>query len=142
MTVYVDSLVEWGAPGEYKGKDAAQAERVGARHGHRWCHMVSDQGPDAPELHVMALGLGLRLSWFQGDHYDLVPSKRAAALALGALEADRAKIVEIFKANRVHRASCKKCGHVVTFRHGQAPATCPACGFNGKAHPNDPLPAL
>jgi hypothetical protein len=122
--IYVDNLIEWGRPGGYPN---AQAERVGARNGHRWCHMVSDLGPDVPELHAMAVRLGLRRSWFQGDHYDLVPGRRSAALALGALEADRAKIVAIFRANRVHRARCKGCGHVETFREAPPP-TCPACG--------------
>lgn len=100
MTVFVDSLIEWGAAGKYRGEHAEQAERVGARHGHRWCHMVSDLGPDVPELHTMAAELRLRRAWFQGDHYDLVPTKRAAALRLGALEADQVKIVAIFRANR------------------------------------------
>ena len=66
-----------------------QARRVGARHGHRWLHMWADK-PE--ELHSMARKLGLRREWFQNHphlpHYDLVPTKRAAALALGATEMD------------------------------------------------------
>lgn len=74
MTVYVDSLFDWSGAG-YHGADAAQAERVGARNGHRWCHMVSDLGPDVLELHAMAAKLGLKRAWFQGDHYDLTPGR-------------------------------------------------------------------
>ena len=52
----------------------------------RWCHMATDG--DLEELHAMARRLGLRRAWFQAypttPHYDLVPSKRALAVRLGA----------------------------------------------------------
>lgn len=47
-----------------------------------WCHLAVD-GSFA-ELHAFAARLGLRRAWFQGDHYDLPPHGRAAAVALGA----------------------------------------------------------
>ncbi len=49
-----------------------------------WCHMATDGGFD--ELHAFAARLGLRRAWFQGDHYDLPPHGRSAAVALGAEE--------------------------------------------------------
>ena len=64
----------------------AQARRVGARHGHQWCHMWSD---DVEALHAMAAAIGMRREWFQDGrfpHYDLVPSRRARAISLGAVE--------------------------------------------------------
>lgn len=68
MTVYVDKLPNgWG---KWSG---------GA-------HMLAS---DLDELHAMAGRIGLRRSWFQGDktfaHYDLTASKRALALAAGAV---------------------------------------------------------
>lgn len=53
------------------------------------CHLLADT---LDELHVMAQSIGLKREWFQdkrsGKHYDLVPSKRAAAVAAGAIELD------------------------------------------------------
>lgn len=49
-----------------------------------WCHMATDGGFD--ELHEFAARLGMRRAWFQRDHYDLPPHRRAAAVALGAEE--------------------------------------------------------
>lgn len=51
------------------------------------CHLATD-GDDLEELHTFAERIGLRRAWFQpksSPHYDLVPSKRAAALAAGAV---------------------------------------------------------
>jgi hypothetical protein len=42
----------------------------------------------------------MRRAWFQGNHYDLVPTKRALAVRLGAIELDRAGSVAIWKAQR------------------------------------------
>lgn len=47
-----------------------------------WCHMVSDTS--ISELHEFAAKIGMKRAWFQGDHYDLVASRRAAAIAAGA----------------------------------------------------------
>lgn len=81
MTVYVD--------------DAYIPARVrnGGRHvTGRWCHLMSDSS-DA-ELHSLVAKIGLRRSWFQHPddpiqlrrHYDVVESRRAAAVAAGAVE--------------------------------------------------------
>ena len=65
--------------------------------GHGWklngrtvesCHMFAD---DLEELHVMAEQIGLKRSWLhissRGlEHYDLVKSKRDAAVKLGVVE--------------------------------------------------------
>ncbi|CAN5387261.1 DUF4031 domain-containing protein [soil metagenome] len=56
-----------------------------------WCHMVSDSGLD--ELHELAGVIGLRRAWFQGDHYDLTPGGRAAAVAAGAVEVSSREVV-------------------------------------------------
>lgn len=78
--VYVDELQT------YPSKDPI-AHRVGARHGHKWCHMWTDD-PTLEELHQMARRIGLRVEWFQPKrgfpHYDLVPPRRAEALMCGA----------------------------------------------------------
>ena len=85
MPVYVDSLMQHG-PGSYHGPGRDQAARVGARNGDWWCHLFADT---LDELHAFAERIGLLRSWFQGDHYDLTPKRRAAAVAAGALEVDR-----------------------------------------------------
>ena len=56
-----------------------------ARHTNKeWCHMVSDTSLD--ELHEMAAAIGVPGLAFEGDHYDLPPSRRALAVARGAVE--------------------------------------------------------
>jgi hypothetical protein len=73
MTILVDDLRDYETPLRYK----------------TWCHMVSTVGAD--ELHAFAARLGLKRAWSQerprasAHHYDLVPSKRALALRLGAV---------------------------------------------------------
>ncbi len=58
----------------------------------RTCHMWAD---DVDDLHAMAGRLGLRRSWFQAppaaswEHYDVCLSRRATAIASGAVETDR-----------------------------------------------------
>jgi hypothetical protein len=55
-----------------------------------WCHLVSTIGED--ELHEFAARLGMKRSWAQlrpgasQAHYDLVPTRRALAVRLGAIE--------------------------------------------------------
>lgn len=57
-----------------------------------WCHMVSDTS--LTELHEFAERIGMKRAWFQGDHYDLVASRRNAALRLGAVAVTGRQLVE------------------------------------------------
>jgi hypothetical protein len=56
------------------------------------CHMIAD-APD--ELHEMAARIGLNIRWYQQPpaasfwHYDIAQSKRAIAVAAGAIDCDR-----------------------------------------------------
>lgn len=96
--IYVDTLTAYG-PEVYRGKGAAQARRVSARNGNVWCHLFSDeQDREFPELHAFAKKIGMLRDWFQGDHYDLVSSRRRQAVALGAKEVSRREAVEILRA--------------------------------------------
>lgn len=79
MTVYVDEAIHpW--------------------RGRLWCHLFSD---DIDELHAFAKRLRLKRAWFQEPpkaswrHYDITDTKRARALRLGAVEADRWKTIEV-----------------------------------------------
>jgi hypothetical protein len=45
-------------------------------------HMI---GTTEDELHAMADRIGVARRWYQGDHYDVSISRRAAALDLGAV---------------------------------------------------------
>jgi len=53
------------------------------------CHMVADSDE---ELHAMAATIGVQRRWWQspektsGSHYDIAQSKRALAVAAGAVE--------------------------------------------------------
>lgn len=75
MACYVDKLRPFGW--RIRGRETES------------CHLLADT---LDELHEMAQQIGLKREWFQnkrsGKHYDLVPSKRAAAVALGAIELD------------------------------------------------------
>lgn len=69
------------------------------------CHMVADT--DA-ELHSMAARIGVARRWHQKagtphSHYDICMSKRARAVAAGAIEIDRARLGEIIKAKRTQK---------------------------------------
>ena len=120
--IYVDDLMIWG-PEFYRDRQAA---RVGAKHGHRWCHLFADKA-DCPELHALAAQIGMKRAWFQGDHYDLVPPKRAQAVTLGAIEVDRSQAVAIWRTQpSARRWKCRLCGFV-TERMIKPPATCPKC---------------
>ena len=94
--IYVDELITYG--GGYSGLLSGQAARVGARNGHRWCHLFSDEkDPEFPQLHAFAAKLGMRRTWSQGDHYDLTPGRRGAAVRAGAKEATRSEAVAIWR---------------------------------------------
>jgi hypothetical protein len=58
-----------------------------------WSHMVTD-ADSFDELHAMAERIGLRREWFQGDHYDVTPSRRAAAVKLGAVAVSSRELVQ------------------------------------------------
>jgi hypothetical protein len=71
MAVWIDPLKDWGW-------------RLGPS-----CHMTADT---KEELVVFAVKIGLRRQWLQDDdrlwHFDLTASRRAAAVAAGAIECD------------------------------------------------------
>jgi len=78
LSVYVDNAFAVGDWGRWSGGGHLQADTVA-------------------ELHEFAERLGLRREWFQAksgrpenDHYDLGRSGRERALALGAIDEDRA----------------------------------------------------
>lgn len=94
MTVYVDDLTDWGW--KLRGRKVAS------------CHMFTD-AVELDELHAMAARMGLRRAWFQehrlAPHYDLTPSRRADAVAFGAVELDRQQSVEVRLARRAKAAA-------------------------------------
>lgn len=47
------------------------------------CHMIADT---ETELHAMADRIGVARRWYQVNHYDICLSKRAKAVAAGAVE--------------------------------------------------------
>lgn len=73
------------------------------------CHMVADT---LEELHAMADAIGVARRWFQNaasaPHYDVCLAKRALAVKLGAVEADRAKLVGVIRRLRAARADARK----------------------------------
>lgn len=92
MSVYVDPLVDFGW--------VLRDRQV------KSCHMFADT---LDELHEMAARIGMKRSWLQPsppasiDHYDLVASRREAAIAAGAVELDRRAAVEWRRAQREDR---------------------------------------
>jgi hypothetical protein len=74
--IYVDDLKS------YDPKDSHTR-----RWGRQWCHMWTDG--DVEELHIFAEKLGLKRGYFQNkrtlQHYDIIPTKRKAALKMGAV---------------------------------------------------------
>lgn len=66
------------------------------------CHMLADS---THELLAMARKIGVDTKWIQKagthhEHFDIAKSKRALAVASGAIEIDRAGLVEILKKRR------------------------------------------
>jgi predicted kinase len=87
-----------------------------------WCHMATDGAFE--ELHAFAARLGLRRAWFQGDHYDLPPHGRAAAVALGAEEVGTGELLRRMsgpRGERARRRSLAPAG-VLWLRGGSGPA--------------------
>lgn len=65
------------------------------------CHLFTDSDLDG--LHLIAARAGLKRRWFQNEkipHYDLVQSRRDAAVAEGAIEVSIAQAAHLFKAIR------------------------------------------
>jgi hypothetical protein len=106
MTVYVDNF---GVPAQ-----------VGSIKG-RWSHMIADT---EAELHEMAEKIGLQRRWFQDPrtnqtpryrpdsyaanawHYDVVQSKRRAAIALGAVPVNWLELPDLIT-NRMATGQCR-----------------------------------
>jgi len=71
------------------------------------CHMIADT-PD--ELHAMADRIGVARRWFQAPprasfpHYDIAKSKRALAVAAGAIACDRGAFVAAMRRIRASGA--------------------------------------
>lgn len=64
------------------------------------CHMIGDT---IAELHVMAERIGMIRDWFQplsSPHYDVSKTRRAIAVAAGAIEVDRYGLVAVIKRQR------------------------------------------
>lgn len=69
------------------------------------CHMLADT---EAELHAMAARIGIQRRWFQGDkypHYDICKSKRALAVAAGAIEIDRRQFVTLANSQRLEKGN-------------------------------------
>jgi hypothetical protein len=85
MTIYVDPLMPWGWKLYGRKVDS--------------CHMFTDQA-DLAELHEMAMKIGLKRGYFQNKpgrpHYDLVKSRRDAAIEAGAEEVPFKRAVELW----------------------------------------------
>ena len=84
MSVYVDALMRHGWV--LHGRATAS------------CHMYAD---DVDELHAMAARIGMKRAWFQEHdrlpHYDLTPSRRALAVANGAVEQTGRQLVRFMR---------------------------------------------
>lgn len=79
MTVYVDDYFQQATVPN--GKRTVTG---------KWCHMTADT---REELDAMAVAIGMRPAWIQHpgtwkEHYDVVISKRNAAVRLGAVEVE------------------------------------------------------
>ena len=87
MTVYVDPLLARGW--KMRGRAVKSS------------HLFTDQ-VELDELHAFALRIGLRFEWFQNHdrlpHYDVTPSRRAAAVRAGAVEVDSRESCRIMRA--------------------------------------------
>lgn len=77
-------------------------------------HMLAN---DLAALHAMADRIGLRRSWFQGDktfaHYDLTASKRALAVAAGAVEIELGDLPDdVLMLNRKDGSYERRCDRI------------------------------
>ena len=86
MSVYVDNTICYSQePAGYVGRPRRNA---------RWAHMIADT---EAELHAIAQRIGLRRAWFQGDHYDVIPTKRERAVRLGAIPLGRREFIDALR---------------------------------------------
>lgn len=73
MTVYIDTLRNWGGSATFQ-----------------WKHSCPLYGDDLDELHGFAARIGMKRKWFQDrprfPHYDLTSRRRRKALEVGAVE--------------------------------------------------------
>jgi hypothetical protein len=102
MAIYVDQLEAWGW--QMRGRKI------------RSCHLFTSS-EDIEELHAFAEQIGMRRAWFQehriAPHYDLTPTRREAAVQLGAIEVGRRQASEIWRARRESVARLRT-NHVLT----------------------------
>lgn len=74
----------------------------------RMCHMIADS---LEELLAMADKIGVRRKWFQQSppasfpHFDIAQSKRALAVAAGAIEVNNRELVGHMKRIRAEEAA-------------------------------------
>lgn len=106
------------------------------------CHMLADT---TEELLAMADKIGVQRKWLQKagthhEHFDIAKSKRALAVQLGAVEIDRAGLVDILRKRRAALTAkapacwCQTCRpHSVEMRM----ILCPTCGNKRCPHAND-----
>ena len=84
MSVYVDPVMNHGGSPTFPWPFS--------------CHMYADT---LDELHALAKSIGLKRAWFQDKdklpHYDLVATKRKAAVACGAIEHTREQMVQFMR---------------------------------------------
>jgi len=72
--------------------------------GMRMSHMIAD---DLDELHEMGSAIGMKREWFQQTsfpHYDVSDERRAAAVALGAVEVERRELVLVMRRYKATQA--------------------------------------
>ncbi|WP_454752115.1 DUF4031 domain-containing protein [Cupriavidus necator] len=103
------------------------------------CHMLADT---TDELLAMADKIGVARKWIQKagmhhEHFDIAKSKRALAIKHGAIEIDRAGLVELLRKRRGQGRSdcwCQTCRpRSVEMRM----ILCPTCGNKRCPHAND-----
>jgi hypothetical protein len=86
MSVYVDPVMAHGGSKTFRWE--------------RSCHMYADT---LEELHAMARAIGMRREWFQAKdklpHYDLVATRRTAAVEHGAVEHTREQMVQFMRSH-------------------------------------------
>ena len=72
---------------------AAYVDDARIKHrGKVWSHLMAD---NEGELHTFAQHIGLKLSWFQGDHYDVTAFMRRKAIKAGALAVSTEHLIEL-----------------------------------------------